>query len=305
MRKSNLKNSSNLKEYLEGKKEIVDKGILRLLDSPGRYPLTLYQSMHYSLMAGGKRIRPILAIASAEAVSGMTESVIPVAVAVEMIHTYSLIHDDLPAMDNDDLRRGKLTNHKVFGEATAILAGDALLTIAFTILSDNNLWCNMPSDKALKIIHEIGLGSGPRGMVGGQQMDIESEGKEIDIKALERMHRKKTGALIRASVRSGGIASGATEIQLQALTNYAEKVGLAFQIADDLLDVEGNAEETGKSTGKDAHQNKNTYPALLGLDKSKAIEKNLIEKAIEALDKFDDKADPLREIAEYIVERKC
>ena len=304
MKTAKLKTDSDLKIYLEEKRNIVEKNLLTLLGPPERYPVNLYQSMHYSLFAGGKRIRPILAIAAAEAVGNMTKAVIPVAVAVEMIHTYSLIHDDLPSMDNDDLRRGQPTNHKVFGEATAILAGDALLTIAFTILSDDSLHDNIPADKMLQISYEIGIGSGPYGMVGGQQLDMESEGTGINIKAIEEMHKKKTGALIMASVRGGGIAGGATNSQLLALTNYSEKAGLAFQIADDILDVEGIVAETGKSTGKDIHHNKNTYPALLGLDKSKGIERKLIDKGIAALDEFDDKADPLRMIAEYIVKRK-
>jgi len=299
-----LKTDSSLVLYLEEKRTLVEENLFRLLGAPERYPCTLYQAMHYSLFAGGKRIRPILAIAAAEAVGGETETVIPIAVAVEMIHTYSLIHDDLPAMDDDDLRRGKQTNHKIFGEATAILAGDALLTMAFSILSAPALLKGIPPDRVLEIIHEIGLGSGPYGMVGGQQMDIESEGKGIGLKVLDQLHGKKTGALIQASVRAGGIAGGATGVQLLALTRYAAKVGLAFQIADDILDVEGSIEETGKTTGKDIAQNKNTYPALIGLDESKALEKELVAEAIEALHEFDEGADPLRMIAGYIVERR-
>ena len=266
------------------------------LGSPGKLPPTLYESMRYSLSAGGKRIRPILSIASCEAVGGMTEDVIPAAIAIEMIHTYSLIHDDLPAMDNDDLRRGKPTNHKVFGEATAILAGDGLLTLAFSILSGVS--------NSMKIIHEIALAAGPEGMVGGQQLDIENEGKNIDVKALEELHRRKTGALILAAVRSGGIAGGAAETQLSALTDYGMKIGLAFQIADDILDLEGDVEYIGKSPGKDVKQNKNTYPALLGLAESKIVARNLVDEALEALESFDEKAVPLRMIAEYIIDRK-
>ena len=303
-RTRDLKTDSSLMIYIDEKRTLVEENLLRLLGAPELYPHTLYQAMYYSLFAGGKRIRPILAIAAAEAVGGETAAVIPVAVAVEMIHTYSLIHDDLPAMDNDDLRRGKPTNHKVFGEATAILAGDALLTTAFTILSDPLLSKGIPPDRALEIIHEIGLGSGPYGMVGGQQMDIESEGKGIGLRVLEQLHGKKTGALIQASVRAGGIAGGATRAQLLALTRYAAKAGLAFQIADDILDVEGNIEEAGKATGKDIAQNKNTYPALIGLDESKALETELVAEAIEALHEFDEGADPLRMIAGYIVERR-
>lgn len=299
-----LKTDSSLMLYIDEKRTLVEKNLLRLLGTPDQYPGTLYQAMHYSLFAGGKRIRPILAIAAAGAVGGKTGAVIPVAVAIEMIHTYSLIHDDLPAMDDDDLRRGKPTNHKVFGEATAILAGDALLTTAFSILSDPALYQAMPPDRVLEIIHEISLGSGPYGMVGGQQMDIESEGKGIGLKGLEQLHGKKTGALIQASVRAGGIAGGADGVQLLALTRYAAKAGLAFQIADDILDVEGSIEEAGKATGKDIAQNKNTYPALIGLGESKTLATELVAEAIEALHEFDEGADPLRMIAGYIVERR-
>ncbi|MBI5193282.1 MAG: polyprenyl synthetase family protein [Nitrospirae bacterium] len=290
--------------YLDEKKRIIENNLLLILGPPEIYPATLYESMHYSLLAGGKRIRPVLAIAACEAVNGKAESAIPIAVAIEMIHTYSLIHDDLPSMDNDDLRRGKPTNHKVFGESTAILSGDALLTHAFTVISDRLLWLDTPAERVLRIIHEIGLGAGPLGMVGGQQIDIESEGNNLKLSNLERLHRMKTGALIRVAVRAGGVAGGGTEDQLTALTTYAEKIGLAFQIADDILDVEGTPEETGKATGKDSRQNKNTYPALLGLEESKTLEHKLITEAVDALKGFDEKAEPLRDIARFIVERK-
>lgn len=304
MKTEGLMNNSSLRIYLEEKRGLIENKLLNLLGPPENYPSTLYKSMHYSLLAGGKRIRPVLSVAAAEAVNGTAESAIPVAVALEMIHTYSLIHDDLPAMDNDDLRRGKPTNHKVFGEAAAILTGDALLTLAFTVLSDKILWADIPAERVLRIIHEVGLGAGPSGMVGGQQLDIESEGKGIGLKDLEHLHMKKTGALIRGAIRGGCIAGGATEDQLSALTDYAEKIGLAFQIADDILDVEGSTEEVGKSTGKDSKQNKNTYPSLLGLDESRNLENRLVHQAIEALKGFDEKADPLRAIARFIVERK-
>jgi len=299
-----LKNNIPLSQYIDKYKAIIEENLLRLLGPSEITPVTLYQSMHYSLFAGGKRIRSILCIASAEAVGGAIGDVIHIASAIEMIHTYSLIHDDLPSMDNDDLRRGKPTNHKVFGEATAILAGDALLTLAFTTLSDISVLSNIPPEKALHVINEIALSSGHYGMVGGQQIDMESQGKRIDISSLEQMHMKKTGALIRASVRSGGIVGGAAPPRLLALTEYGENIGHAFQIADDILDVEGSIEDVGKTIGKDIAQNKNTYPAMIGLDESKALEKSLIDRAIEALNDFDESADPLRMIAKYIVERK-
>lgn len=292
------KDNSILSSYLLKNKDIIDGYLRRFAGTPGEIPNTLYNSMHYSLSAGGKRIRPILSIASCEAVGGNIEDVIPAATAIEMIHTYSLIHDDLPAMDNDDMRRGKPTNHKVFGEATAILAGDGLLTMAFSILS-----AAKSDGNRLRIIHEIALAAGPEGMVGGQQLDIENEGKKIDATELENLHSRKTGALILAAVRTGGISGGATEVQLQALTVYGKKTGLAFQIADDILDVEGDADDVGKSIGKDAKQSKNTYPAVLGLAQSKILAGRLVDEAIKALDSFDEKADPLRMIAAYIVDR--
>ena len=335
------KDNSILSSYLLNNKEKIDGYLMRLAGIHGEIPRTLYNSMQYSLSAGGNRIRPILSIASCEAVGGRLEDVIPAAIAIEMIHTYSLIHDDLPSMDNDDLRRGKPTNHKVFGEATAILAGDGLLTMAFSILSDTknveDPVChpelvsgsqtkrsrnkfgmtvggeereavfsddNNHLDKRLRIISEIALAAGPEGMVGGQQLDIENEGKKIDAAALEELHRRKTGALILAAVRAGGISGGASEMQLQALSVYGNKSGLAFQIADDILDVEGDVEDVGKSIGKDAKQRKNTYPAILGLAQSKILALQLVDEAITALDSFDDKADPLRMIAGYIIDRK-
>ncbi|MCC7203232.1 MAG: polyprenyl synthetase family protein [Nitrospirae bacterium] len=298
------KDKSILSSYLQSNKEIIDGYLLRLSGIPGNIPHTLYNSMHYSLAAGGKRIRPILAIASCEAVGGRIEDVIPAAVAIEMIHTYSLIHDDLPSMDNDDLRRGKPANHKVFGEATAILAGDGLLTMAFEILSGaDNVEANKHADRRLRIIHEIAAAAGPEGMVGGQQLDMENEGTIMDIRELEELHRRKTGALILAAIRAGGISGGATETQLQALTDYGAKTGLAFQIADDILDVEGIEQEVGKSLGKDARQNKSTYPAITGLAESKILAEKLINEALAALDSFDDKANHLRMIAGYIIAR--
>ncbi len=308
------KDNSILRSYLLRNKDIIDGYLLQLAGTSGKIPDTLLNSMHYSLSAGGKRIRPILAIASCEAVGGRSEDVIQAAIAIELIHTYSLIHDDLPSMDNDDLRRGKPTNHKVFGEATAILAGDGLLTMAFSILSDDDK--NYPPipplekggkggfERRLRIIHEIALAAGPEGMVGGQQLDIESEGENIDVTALEELHRMKTGALITAAVRAGGISGGATEIQLQSLTDYGRNIGLAFQIADDILDVEGDVNDVGKSIGKDAEQSKNTYPAILGLAQSKTLARKLVDEAIQALDSFDERADHLRMIAGYIIDRK-
>ncbi len=292
--------------YIQKKKLAVEEQLHRIWTQIENAPPSLFKAMHYSLFAGGKRIRPILAIAASETVGGNVNTAMPVAIAIEFIHTYSLIHDDLPAMDNDDLRRGKPTNHKVFGEATAILAGDGLLTLAFMILSSKDLWngTSISSDKILTIIYEIASAAGPSGMVGGQQIDIESEGKQLKIQDIEDLHLKKTGALIKASVKAGGIAGGATDEQLYALDTYGENIGLAFQVCDDIIDVEGVREEAGKSIGKDRAQQKNTYPACVGLDEAKRLRKDLLEKALHSISPLGERAKPLEWIARYIVERR-
>lgn len=256
--------------------------------------------MRYSVFAGGKRIRPILVTASAEVFGKTAEDVINIACAIELIHTYSLIHDDLPAIDNDDLRRGMPTNHKVFGEAIAILAGDALLTKAFQIMSMGRGGATPP----LQAIHEIAKAAGSTGMVGGQVVDIESEGKEVLFPILEYIHIHKTGELILASCRAGAIMANAENKGLEAITKYGEAIGLAFQIADDILDVEGNKEEAGKNIGGDAKKGKATYPSVLGVDESRKRAKELVDIAIASLKDFDEKAEPLRAIARYIVERR-
>jgi len=292
--------------YIQEKKIAIEEQLHRIWTRIEDSPPSLFKAMHYSLFAGGKRIRPILAIASAEAVGGSEKMAMPVAVAIEFIHTYSLIHDDLPAMDNDDLRRGKPTNHRVFGEATAILAGDGLLTLAFMILSNKEIWngTSLSPEKILTIIYEIATAAGPAGMVGGQQMDIESEGKKLDLKEIEDLHLRKTGALIKASIRAGGLAGGATDEQLHALDTYGNNIGLAFQICDDIIDVEGVLEEVGKSIGKDQAQQKNTYPACVGLKEAKRLKQELLNKALLAISPLGERARPLEWIARYIVERK-
>jgi len=223
----------------------------------------LNQSMYYSLMGGGKRIRPVLALASAEAVGGNLEIILPAAVSLELIHTYSLIHDDLPAMDNDDYRRGRLSNHKVFGEAQAILAGDALLTYAFELLADSRL--DQPA-RQLRIIHEVAVAAGKSGMVGGQVADVAGEGRALTLNEIEEIHKAKTGALLTVSARLGGILAGGTDEQVKGLTEYAQALGLAFQIKDDILDVVGDSETLGKPVGSDLRQGKSTYVSLLGLE---------------------------------------
>jgi geranylgeranyl diphosphate synthase type II len=292
-----------LKEYLKARCQVVDEALERFLPQGSELPASLHGSMRYSVFAGGKRVRPILMLAACEAVGGTIAAALPAACAMEMIHTYSLIHDDLPAMDDDDFRRGNPTNHKVYGEATAILAGDALLTEAFILLAS----ASNATDPAaqLQVIHEIAAASGSRGMVGGQVVDMESEGKgEIDLATLSYIHTHKTGALIRASVRAGAILGGADADSLKALTRFGEAIGLAFQIADDILDVEGTTEELGKDAGSDEARGKATYPALVGLEASKARAAELVQMSLDALSRFDERAEPLRAIASYIVKRK-
>ncbi len=256
----------DLHQYLSEKKAIVDESLDKLIANDNEYPHVIHKSMRYSVFSGGKRIRPILVIASAETVGGFLQDVIPIACAVELIHTYSLIHDDLPALDNDNYRRGKLTNHKVFGEEIAILTGDALLTLAFEIISKENN--EEKAHRRLQIINELARSCGTKGMIGGQVVDLESEDKLVDINTLEYIHTNKTGALITASIRVGAIYSNASEKQLDILTKYAEKLGLLFQITDDLLDLKGDVNKIGKPIGSDIKNKKATYPSLLGIDET-------------------------------------
>lgn len=260
------------------------------------------EAMRYSLFAGGKRIRPILCLAAGRAIGKRPDpdsDLLPIACALECIHTYSLIHDDLPAMDNDDLRRGKPTNHILYGEAGAILAGDGLLTWAFDLLS-NSGENTLPPERRLKIIHLIARAAGSLGMVGGQDLDIAHENKEFPFETLRAIHRSKTGALITASILAGAIGAGADQAQQEALTRYGDQIGLAFQIVDDLLNVTGTTEQLGKTAGSDASRGKATYPAFFGVDVTRQKAGAAVEAAREALAPFDEKADPLRAIAQYI-----
>lgn len=291
----------NLKTYLNDRKQLVNAFIDRYFNAIIK-PDQLKESITYSFSAGGKRIRPILCIASYEACGGRAEDVVPYASAIEFIHTYSLIHDDLPAMDNDDLRRGKPTNHKIFGEGIAILAGDGLLTEAFCLLSSNP--SNFDSKLVLEVINEIATSAGIKGMVGGQAADLIYETKEPDSETLCFIHTHKTASLIRASVKVGGILADCDEERLDSLSNYGENIGLAFQIIDDILDVEGETEVIGKPKGSDEKKKKMTYPRLYGVSKSRQMASELISEAIDALSLFDEKAWPLRRIARYLVERK-
>lgn len=295
--------SQSFADYMREKTEWIEQALLPALEREG-VPTKLYESMAYSLMAGGKRLRPMLVLAVLEALDKPLERGLPYAVALEMVHTYSLIHDDLPAMDNDDYRRGKLTNHKVFGEATAILAGDALLTRAFALIAESYL--NHPEVEAasvVKLIAELGQRAGATGMVGGQMADIEGEGRFLSLSELEYIHRHKTADLLIAALRGGAILAEADEHQLAALTRYGEAIGLAFQIQDDILNVEGDAELMGKSVGSDAANQKATYPALLGLAESKQRLADLIAEAVQVIQEAKLDSSVLIPLAEYVKNR--
>jgi geranylgeranyl diphosphate synthase type II len=294
----------DLVEYLKRKKKLIDEALEKVIPQETDFPQSLHKAMRYALLPGGKRIRPILAMAAYEAVGGTGDGILPYASALELIHTYSLIHDDLPALDNDDYRRGKPTTHKAFGEATAILAGDALLTEAFHLMSTEGLGGEVDPRVAIQAIGEISRAAGIAGMIAGQVVDLESEGKQVDLPILEFIHTHKTGSLILVCVRTGGLLGGATEAEMEALTRYGKAIGLAFQITDDILDVEGNRIAMGRPSGADVARNKVTYPALLGLGESKRRYNELITKAIEALELFGDRGEPLREIALYIGKRR-
>ncbi|MBL7685091.1 MAG: polyprenyl synthetase family protein [Deltaproteobacteria bacterium] len=294
--------SFDLKQYLKQRKQEVESALEQYLPQERQWPERLHESMLYSIRAGGKRLRPILALAACEAVGGSMNRVMPIAAALEMIHTYSLIHDDLPAMDDDDLRRGKPTNHKIYGEAMAILAGDALLTEAFRIMAKHR-HPQVDPVVLIEVIEQIADASGSQGMAGGQVVDLESEKKHITLSELERLHQHKTGRLIRVSVEAGARLGGGSSEQVKALGLYGEKIGLAFQIADDVLDIEGG-EEIGKDIGSDLEKEKSTYPRLMGIEESKRRAALLIEESIQLLNPFGESAQPLREIARYVVSRK-
>lgn len=292
----------HLAAYLHARRDLADQALDVLLPPPDSLPPRLHEAMRYSVFCGGKRLRPILVFAGAEAVGGELEWVLPLACAVECIHTFSLIHDDLPALDNDDLRRGSPTSHVVYGEAMAILAGDALLAHAFDLIADCRL--HVPADRVLDALAMIARASGTRGMVGGQVSDIESEGlSNVDIATVSSIHERKTGALLLASLLAGARLCGATPAQERALHRYGAQVGLAFQITDDILDLEGDAEKLGKPLGSDLKQDKATYPKVLGIPASRVLARQAADAALAALAEFDGHADPLRALARYIVER--
>ncbi|MFO7576755.1 MAG: polyprenyl synthetase family protein [Pelovirga sp.] len=292
-----------LQQYLQERIALIDARLDQYLPATQIRPARLHEAMRYSAMAGGKRIRPVLLLAACDAVGGDLENALPAACAIEMIHSYSLIHDDLPAMDDDDLRRGRPTNHRVYGEATAILAGDALLTEAFILLSRPDVWSGVTAEQRVEVIHLLAKSAGTRGMVGGQMVDMDVEGTTIDLPLLEYIHTRKTGALIHAAVEAGAILGGADAQQREALQRYAAAAGLAFQIADDILDIVAEQDRLGKATGSDVKRGKATYPALLGLTEARRRAADLHEVALRALDIFGDEARFLREIASYIVDR--
>ncbi len=293
----------DVKKYLTQQCAVVEQALARyMLTEEG--PLANHvKAMRYSLFAGGKRIRPILAMAAAEALHAATGPLLPVACALECIHTYSLIHDDLPAMDDDDLRRGKPTCHVVFGEAEAILAGDGLLSFAFELLSHPDAQKGISPAAQLRMINIIAKAIGPQGMVGGQSLDLAAEGRAISFDHLRLIHGYKTGALITASVQAGAIFGKGNDQQFAALSRYGAQIGLAFQIVDDLLDVEGTTADLGKTAGADAQRNKATYPAFFGVAKTKVMAKEAVDEAVTALEFFDAKAEPLRALARYIYQR--
>ena len=288
----------NLEKYLEANKNLIDSSLDEFLPGAQETPAVIHDAMRYSVFAGGKRLRPILVLASAQAVGGDPNKVLPAACALEMVHTYSLIHDDLPSMDNDDYRRGKLTSHKVYGEAMAILAGDALLTLAFEVLVDHTKGID-PLKVNLAVV-ELARAAGSMGMVGGQVADILSEGKRITGKDLEYIHRHKTAALFGAALRMGAILSHAEQWEIDSLSNYALHLGLAFQIVDDVLDVTGEAHRLGKEPGGDIKNMKATYPSLYSIEESRARVSEEIEQALGSISSLGPEADPLRKIVNYV-----
>ena len=294
----------DLKAYLQERSTLVEQALQDLMPAKEVYPPQIHEAMHYSVFAGGKRLRPILCLAAAEAIDKDYKPLLPVACALEMIHTYSLIHDDLPVMDDDDYRRGKLTNHKVYGEGIAVLAGDALLTYTFEILADYGQKCQ-EQEVAWQVLREIAVAAGTEGMIGGQVVDLESAGKELaDKELLTYIHTHKTGALFCVSLRAGALLAGANPEELACLTLYAEKFGLAFQITDDLLDVVGDQKKLGKPIGSDTKMNKLTYPALYGIEKSRELVQEAVEEAVAALAKLSGETKPLEFLLRYLLERE-
>ena len=291
------------KQTLKQRANQVESLLKEYMPSEEGYQKTIMESMNYSLSAGGKRLRPILTMEACKVVGGNVEDAIPFAMAIEMIHTYSLIHDDLPALDNDDLRRGKKTNHIVYGEDMAILAGDALLNYAFEVMLSNSIDKENPN-KYLKSINEIAKTSGIYGMIGGQVVDIQSENKQISKEMLDYIHNNKTAAIIIGCMRAGAIIGDATQEQLEKITKYAKNIGLSFQIVDDILDIVGDESKLGKKVGSDIENHKSTYPSLIGLDESKNIAYELIQEAKESINSINKETKFLSDLADYIIDRE-
>ena len=292
----------SFKSSLKYRVDYIEKLLKEHMPEEKGYQKTIFEAMNYSLKAGGKRLRPILTLEACRIVGGNEEDVIPFAIAIEMIHTYSLIHDDLPALDDDDLRRGRPTNHKVYGDAMAILAGDGLLNYAFEIMLSSSIGKENPA-KYLNAINEIAKSSGVYGMIGGQVVDIESEDKKIEMEKLDFIHLNKTAAIIVGCMRAGAIIGDATEEQLENITKYATNIGLSFQIADDILDITGDESKKKKKVGSDIDNNKSTYPSLIGLEKSKEIANDLINEAKTRISNIKGDTEFLNDLAEYIVAR--
>lgn len=292
------------KTVLKEKIDYIETLLNEYMPKEEGYQQTIMKAMNYSLKAGGKRLRPILTLESCKIVGGKEEDAIPFAMAIEMIHTYSLIHDDLPALDNDDLRRGKPTNHKVFGDGMATLAGDALLNYAFEVMLSSSI-NKKDSNKYLKAINEVAKHAGIYGMIGGQVVDVESENKIIDKDKLDFIHLNKTAAMIVGCMRAGAIIGGATEEELEKVTKYGKNIGLSFQIVDDILDITGDEEKLGKPIGSDIENHKSTYPSLLGLEKSREIARQLIEEGKSSIDGLSSEIDFLNQLGDYIISRDC
>jgi geranylgeranyl diphosphate synthase, type II len=293
----------DIQRYLKEQKALVDDALVRYLPDEEQYPPVIFQAMRYSVFAGGKRLRPILALAAAEAVGARAEAVLPLACALECIHTYSLIHDDLPALDDDDYRRGRLTSHKMFGEANAILAGDALLTFAFELMSDRAQWPSCAPELVLQVVHEVAYAIGTFGMIGGQVVDLQMEKQAVELPTLQYIHAHKTGALLRTAVRCGAVVGGGSPAEVEALTQYGTHIGLAFQIMDDILDVRGDEQLMGKVLRKDDERQKATYPRLVGLAESEARAQAAVAAGVDALAAFGARGEVLCQLAEYIIAR--
>jgi geranylgeranyl diphosphate synthase, type II len=290
-----------MKDYLVSRQKMVDAALEAYLPKPTVKPVTIHKAMRYSVFAGGKRLRPILCLAAAECCGGDPAEALPLACAIECIHTYSLIHDDLPCMDDDDLRRGMPTSHKVFGEGIAVLAGDALLTFAFELAAKASGWPRYPLKE---IIQELAIAAGSRRLIAGQVIDLESEGKRVSLPELRFIHASKTAALLRASMRLGAMSANATPARLESLSKFGNSLGLAFQVIDDILDVTQSSETLGKSAGKDIAAEKATYPSVIGLEQSRKVAKRLTDDAHRHLGYFGRKADILHDIANYLLDRK-